>query len=197
MRTLHALTFSLALLLALCGAADAVDTSAVRFCDSGGFILDGANSATTAGAAMLSVDAHLYVRAKNYAGPRAGRIDWVDATVTAYNRITCTALTPTFIGIQPYTESDDLHFCGGGGLNCTNWAGTYRVLGDGNRAANECGGAGRQGVALYDSAGHYWVLVIKTVNNHFGAVGSCGGGGLTDGPGAVGQWLLLELPVNV
>lgn len=184
-------TLTIAALLALGGAARAnvTDEHCVRFMDSQSYTFDGgANTAETLGSICLRPDNSIRVLSFYNAGPKFSTVEWITLgtnAVPVYSESSCNWVTPTWVAIEPYLDGYDMHLCGE--ATCTvNYAGTYRVLGDGARD-NIQGGGVRAGVILRDANGHSYVLVIKTGNTTVN-----GGACVTGGPGSVGQWLLID-----
>jgi len=81
--------------------------------------------------------------------------------------------------------------CTGASDNCGNvYSGTYRPFGDGGLPFAQ-GGGDRAGVMLFDLWGGTWVLAVKTADSMGSTSWGCTGAGLQNGPGFVGQLLLL------
>ena len=181
-------TLILFALLAFARPAQANVASPVcaRIQDTGSFTFDGVNVWRFMGPICLMPDNSIQFLAWYTAGSRPNSSAWLTAggNFPAFDALTCNWVTPTWTDLAPYMDPGPAHLCGE--YTCTiNYAGTYRVIGDGDTTGVRAGVVLRTNVG---SVGHTYILAIKTVSNTQG-LGACN---LSGGPGSVNQFILLD-----
>lgn len=185
MKYLQTLIIAALLSLGSVARANVAAPMCARIQDSGSFTFDGSNWYRFMGPICLMTDNSIQFLAYYASGPKAGTSEWLTAATNfpVYSELTCAWVTPTWTALGPYMDPGPAHLCGNN--VCTNYDGTYRVIGDGDGTGTRAGVVLR---ATVSTVNHTFILAIKTASDRGGSGTACGFGG----PGSINQFILLD-----